>query len=80
MRYQPGFVPDGGTIKAWLSDELRRISNALGPAEYLRVAPIDVEPDRPAQGMIVYAQAITWNPGAGAGLYVFDGATWVKVS
>lgn len=32
-------------------------------------------------GQLVYANEIDWNPGAGKGLYRYDGATssWVKV-
>jgi hypothetical protein len=79
MRYQPGHIPIEKSLRAWLADELRRISNAIGPAEYLQLSPIDVEPERPADGMIVFALDVTWHPGAGAGLYVYS-TTWVKVS
>lgn len=80
-RYQPGPVPSAmQQIRAWLSDELRRISNAIGSADYVQLQPIDVAPAKPARGMIVDALAVNWNPGAGAGLYWYDGSSWQKVS
>ncbi len=80
MKYTPGHIPLEQSIRSWLADELRKISNAIGPAEYVQVTPIDVEPGRPSAGMMVYAIDTTWHPGAGAGLYVYHAGTWVKVS
>jgi len=81
MKYQPGHVPEQTQgYKAWLVGELRRISNAIGPSEFLQIDPIDVEPAKPAQGMIAFAVGVNWNPGAGAGLYVYNGISWDKVN
>lgn len=79
MRYNPGHTPDGSGWRPWLSDELRRISNAIGAAEMLQLSPIDVAPEKPTKGMLVYALAVNWNPGAGEGLYLYK-TTWVKVA
>jgi hypothetical protein len=80
VKYQPGQVPERD-LRAWLMDELRRISNAIGPSEYLQLSPIDEEPERPSKGMVVWAVGVAWNPGAGEGLYVYNEAgTWDKVN
>lgn len=82
MKYNPGNIPTAmsNALRGWLAEELRRISNAIGPLEFVQVTPIDVEPEKPREGMLVWAVGTTWNPGAGAGLYVYNGATWDKVN
>jgi hypothetical protein len=84
MKYTPGNPPDiesnRRSFLAWLSEELRRISNAIGPLEFVQVTPIDNEPAKPRKGMMVWALSVNWAPGAGEGLYVYNGATWDKVN
>lgn len=82
MKYAPRSPPmDLKTLQAWLSDELRRVSNAIGSGESLQLMPIDNEPERPSKGMLVWAVGVNWNPGAGEGLYVYDQTnSWVKVN
>ncbi len=31
------------------------------------------------KGMIAYADGTNWNPGAGEGVYYYNGAAWVKL-
>ena len=33
-------------------------------------------PAKAYDGMVVYADGATWNPGAGKGIYRYDGAAW----
>lgn len=83
MKYQPSAPPFAinSDLRAWLSDEMRRISNAIGRAEHIQFDPIDVEPERPSKGMMVWAEAVAWDPGAGEGLYVYNElGTWDKVN
>lgn len=83
MKYNPGNPPVQGIhlgLRAWLAEEFRRISNAIGPLEFVQVTPIDVEPAKPREGMIVWAVAVNWNPGGGAGLYVYNGSAWAKIN
>lgn len=79
MRYTPDAIPDDAPpgLKAWLADQLRRISNELN-AE-LRATPLGVEPARPRNGMIVYADGTEWNPGSGEGFYGYENGNWVKL-
>lgn len=82
MKYEPSAPPlVNPVLRAWLSDEMRRIANAIGQSEMLQLEPIDVEPERPSKGMMVWAVGANWNPGAGEGLYVFnESGTWDKVN
>lgn len=64
------------------------VDNPLVQAELQRVAQILIElnehiwveefaePSKPRQGMVRYADGTTWNPGSGAGMYLYNGATW----
>jgi len=36
--------------------------------------PLDTEPSYKFQGMLVFADGSSWNPGGGAGLYVYMGS------
>lgn len=38
-----------------------------------------VEPARPRDGHFARADGTSWNPGAGAGLYQYQEAAWVKL-
>jgi hypothetical protein len=76
MAYVPGPVP--ADAFPWLVRELQAISQAdraSTPAVYLQA--LAVAPDKPRDGMVVYANGTNWNPGSGAGVYVRKGAVWV---
>ena len=63
-----------------VGEELRRISEALSSendAYYAR--ELHVEPEKPRDHLLVYADGTDWNPGSGAGWYYYAGATWVPM-
>lgn len=33
-------------------------------------------PAKPVEGMVICADGVTWNPGAGRGVYCYHGAAW----
>ena len=78
LRYSPTPVP--ATVDPVLADYLRRelasLAHALTTAHDLDVTA--QAPERAAAGMLRYADGTAWNPGAGKGVYVFDGVQWVK--
>ncbi len=75
----PDDTPDG--LKRWLADELRRIGTQLiNPrVNSLQLETTGVEPSRPSNGMIVYADGTKWNPGSGEGFYGYENGSWVKL-
>ena len=76
--YTPG--PGLGAIDAAVKRELDRISQATrGAAPYVQLQVLAVAPDRPRKGMMVYADGTNWNPGSGAGVYVYSGTAWVQL-
>lgn len=64
-----------------LRNELNQMFNAIAreqaqQSEYLALKTLYGEPKRLLDGMIVKADGTTWNPGSGAGVYVYRGAAW----
>jgi len=83
MSYQPDAVPGEAPagLKAWLSNQFRRIaSSLLDPTpRTVTLAVLGTAPARPRDGMIVYADGTSWNPGGGAGVYARVSGAWVKL-
>lgn len=82
MRYEFKMPPqDPKSLPAYLSSELFAIAQALtGRADRLSLVPQAAAPGRPRTGDIAYADGSGWNPGGtGAGVYAFNGTTWVKL-
>lgn len=81
--YGPSAIPDDAPrgLKAWLVTQLRQISAELthGQPQTVTLATLGVEPPRPRDGMIVYADGTEWNPGAGEGFYGYQAGAWVKL-
>lgn len=60
--------------------ELNRISVALFTEVYLNLEKKFVEPTRPQDGDVSYADGTSWNPGAGAGIYAYVNSAWTKLN
>ena len=72
----------GGTLEAlqaWTQRELERLALTLTETIALDLRPVYRAPDKPREGMIVYADGTSWNPGAGKGCYEYRGAAWFKL-
>jgi hypothetical protein len=78
--YAPGPVPkDFGQLQQFLEIELYKIKDAV---DLLAAGHLDktyVEPTRPREGDLVYADGTTWNPGSGLGIYQYRAAAWVFI-
>jgi len=62
---------------AWLEGELRRIAEAMARgSDTLRISSTAVSPTKPQEGEIRQADGVNWNPGRGAGMYVFRNGAW----
>lgn len=80
MSYQPHTV--SGPLEdrvAQLEEELRFISEAFQSIESGQFLPLRTSaPSKPREHMLVVADGTLWNPGAGAGLYEYNGGVWEK--
>jgi hypothetical protein len=78
--YAPTTAPsDSRTLHDWAMRELMEVSRYLsGPVDYVRLNVLHAEPAQVFEGLTVYADGTDWNPGAGAGVYVYTTA-WTKL-
>lgn len=81
MAYSPTtFVGDPNNpddILSYLEDELLSISGEMSETQALESRTVHAEPKKPREGMIVIADGTDWDPGSGAGAYVYQGGGWV---
>lgn len=81
MAYQFKMPPqDAASLPAYLARELSAIADALnGRMDRLSLVPQSVAPKKSRAGDLACADGTNWNPGAGAGVYSFNGTTWTKL-
>ena len=79
--YRPENPPqDPSMLPGFLLAELQKIERAFNDAiEKLNFLKLYAAPDKPREGDVVLADGATWNPGAGGGVYRYDGAAWQKL-
>lgn len=66
-------------VRRYFQDELQRIEIAINTLAQAAIQVAENPPTNPIKGMVRYAVA-PWDPtGAGDGLYVYNGTTWVAV-
>lgn len=80
--YKPTATPSSTSgLRAWIAGQLREIANALHAPTVvsLTFAELAAEPERYADGDVVFADGTNWNPGSGAGLYERRSGAWEKL-
>ena len=73
----PGQMPK--ETQRFLREEFRRIEIAFLDLDNLKLPSLAAEPEKLADGMVVYADGTNWNPGSGAGFYGRESSAWVKL-
>lgn len=81
LTYTPGDVPDDiKQLVPFLREELHRLRRALNEAQpYVEFKVLHEEPVRVREGMEVEADGTDWDPGSGAGRYVYRSGAWVFI-
>ena len=79
FKYTPNPVPrwHDPELTEWLRREFAAVAQGLQGLWDMDVTT--QAPERATEGMLRYADGTAWNPGAGKGVYVFDGVQWVKL-
>lgn len=77
---RPKSFEDVADALQYMERELESISRNFSETTELELRTVSVAPFRPRAGMIVDADGVNWNPGSGAGLYVFRGGVWVLIN
>lgn len=72
---------DLATLRLFIAEEFQRLALDLetGQMEYLQLAERFVVPAKPREGLVVFADGTSWNPGTGRGVYVYSAGAWVKL-
>jgi hypothetical protein len=79
VSYEPTF-PGENITPQWLYDELQRVGTGMRQPAGLLFDVLHVEPERPQDGTLVFADGTDWNPGGGGGgLYQRVAGAWVKL-
>lgn len=76
--YTPEPIPaETSQLSNYLERELDKLKIAI---DLLALGHLDetfVAPTKPRNGDLRYADGTSWNPGAGRGVYVYKGSSWV---
>lgn len=75
-------ISEGMTVEAlasYVQQELQAIEREFNETSVLELRPINAEPKKPREGMIVFADGTDWNPGAGKGTYTYSNGAWEKI-
>lgn len=73
------------SAQRYLDTELHRIAGILqallSPVlpNMIRLKPMAAAPVDPADGLLVYTEGTTWDPGSGQGYYYWNGVAWTPL-
>jgi hypothetical protein len=77
IAYTPGDPPrDPEQLQRYLREEFTKISVAISLLAAGHIDKTYAAPVKPRDGDVRYADGTTWNPGSGAGVYLYKGSAW----
>ena len=75
----PGVSPEIAAVIDQIQRELDEIARAFVDLNQVQLKTLHIEPIRPRNGIIVYADGTDWNPGSGEGYYGYYNSAWRKL-
>lgn len=79
MPYIPRQPPsDPAQLPGFLFVEQQNIARGT-VTDTVQLQPQSVAPSKPRAGLLVEADGTNWNPGSGAGLYIYRAGAWVFI-
>ena len=66
-------------VRAWVEEELGYLEQAQYDTKVLQLQPSFRDVAKPRDGMLIYADGVHFDPGAGAGTYERRGGAWHKL-
>lgn len=72
-------VPLGTLVPPEVIDQFDAILRTPIKEPYIVLETLTVAPTKIVPGMLVLADGVEWDPGSGAGIYVYYGSAWVKL-
>ena len=80
MEYTPSPPTTSEDLLRYVYTELQNIAFTLRTRrEFITFEVVYVEPPKPEEGTLIYADGTDWNPGGGRGFYEYRNATWAKL-
>lgn len=78
MAYIPKPSPlESAQFQAWVRGEIEAIAREwLQPQQFLMLDTLHAQPKKFREGTVVLADGSDWDPGSGAGVYVYRGGAW----
>lgn len=70
---------DPEAFRLWVIENFRRMEEYSIDPDIVKTQVLYVEPKKKREGLIVIADGASWNPGAGAGTYVYRSGAWRKM-
>lgn len=81
--YTPSIIPsdlnDPQKLQSFLDRELKEIAKGMDRATTVSLEPKFVAVTKPQEGIIVYADGVSWNPGNGEGYYGYRNGVYVRL-
>ena len=78
-RFAPTQLNSVSDIARFINDNLRRVSDALINLEEPTVPSYTSQPNNPQEGSIAIADGTGWDPGQGAGTYIYRAGQWRRI-
>lgn len=72
-------LPEVTSVVQWVQANLRQLTERLNTIGLVQLIELHEEPPKPRVGLLVWADGTDWDPGSGAGLYVYSGSAWLSV-
>ena len=69
------------SLRSFVAAEFQRLALDLeaNQVESVQLVERYSAPVKPREGLVVFADGTSWNPGSGRGVYVYSSSTWVKL-
>jgi hypothetical protein len=78
-RFSPTQLNSLQDVARFINDNLRRVSDAIINLEEPTVPSYTSQPNNPQEGSMAIADGIGWNPGSGAGTYIYRDGQWRRI-
>ena len=79
-KVRPEVPIESVTLAGYVDQELEAVERTFYSQGILYLSELNVAPTRPRVGMVVLADGVNWNPGAGGGFYGYRAGAWFKLS
>ena len=66
-------------LAAWMQRELLELERSFREQDDILLVEMFVAPAKPRDGLTVFADGTSWNPGSGRGVYTYYGGSWKKL-